>query len=106
MTRSIILDSFRRFYAHIQLGHTIVHIQGFRRAIQLGFLHFEEEASMFWLDTLVGGFNFLDLSLGGVWKHLGKFIFSREEPLLEIIFSRSCQHQQGRTSCLRVGLKP
>jgi hypothetical protein len=59
----------------------------------LGFLQFEEEASMFWLHTSGGGFHCLDLSLGGVWQHLGDFIFRRAKPLVSIFFSRSYQHQ-------------
>ena len=54
----------------------------------LGFLQFEEEASVFGLHTSGGGYHCPDLSLGGVWQHLGVFIFRRAEPLVSIIFSR------------------
>jgi hypothetical protein len=61
----------------------------------LGFLQFEEEASVFELHTSGGGFHCLDLSLGGVWQCLGVFIFRRAEPLVSIVFSRSYQQSTG-----------
>jgi hypothetical protein len=35
----------------------------------LGFVQFEEEASVFELHTSGGVFSFLDLSLGRIWQH-------------------------------------
>ena len=71
-------------YSGFQEGHTI-----------LGFLQFEEEASVFELHTSGGGFHCLDPSYGGVWKCLGVFIFRREEPLVSIVFNRPYQQLAG-----------
>jgi hypothetical protein len=72
----------------------------------LGFLQFEEEASVFELHTSGGGFPCLDLSLGRVWQHQGVYIFRRVEPLVSLSSAGPTNNHQGRTSCLRVGRNP
>jgi hypothetical protein len=72
----------------------------------LGFLQFEEGASVFELHTSGGGFPCLDLSLGRVWQHQEVYIFRRVEPLVSLSSAGRTNNHQGRTSCLRGGRNP
>jgi hypothetical protein len=72
----------------------------------LGFLQFEEEASVSELHTLGGGFPCLDLSLGRVWQHQQVYILRRAEPLVSLSSAGHTSSHQGRTSCLRGGRNP
>jgi hypothetical protein len=71
-----------------------------------GFLQFEEEASMFELNTSGGGFSCLDLSLGRIWQHQEVYNFRRAEPLVSLSFAGCTNNHQDRTSDLKGGRNP
>jgi hypothetical protein len=82
-------------YSGFQEGRTI-----------LGFLQFEEGASVFELHTSGGGFSCLDLSLGRIWQHQEVYNLRRAEPLVSLSSAGHTSNHQGYTSDLKGGRNP